>query len=78
MTSKLAIVFASALLSSAAFAAAPAFEEVDSDGNSAISAVEAAFVEGLDIASADTNGVGVLSRNVVKYSISICSVLPSR
>ncbi len=62
MKSKLAIVFASALFSSAAFAAAPAFEEVDTDGNGTISAAEASLVEGLDIASADANGDGVLSR----------------
>lgn len=46
----------------AALAAAPAFSEVDTDGNGAISAEEAAAVEGLDVAAADTNGDGSLDQ----------------
>ena len=62
MKRKLAIIFASALFSSAALAAAPAFEEVDSDNDGVISAAEAALVEGLDMTIADVNGDGMLSK----------------
>jgi hypothetical protein len=38
----------------------PAFEEVDANGDGVISAEEASAVEGLDIATADTNQDGVI------------------
>lgn len=40
----------------------PAFEEVDQNGDGAISEEEAQAVEGLDFASADTNQDGQLDR----------------
>jgi hypothetical protein len=39
----------------------PAFEEVDANGDGQISRQEAATIEGLDFASADTNQDGSLS-----------------
>jgi len=45
-----------------AFAAAPAFEKVDRNGDGMISRTEATSVEGLDFDAADQNGDGVLSR----------------
>jgi hypothetical protein len=40
----------------------PAFEEVDTNRDGAISGTEASIVEGLDLAAADTNQDGVLDR----------------
>lgn len=40
----------------------PAFEDVDTNGDGAISQEEAAAVEGLDFATADANQDGSLSR----------------
>jgi hypothetical protein len=40
----------------------PAFEEVDTNRDGAISGAEASIVEGLDLAAADTNQDGVLDR----------------
>ncbi|HEX9877749.1 MAG TPA: hypothetical protein VGC50_13940 [Gammaproteobacteria bacterium] len=40
----------------------PAFEDVDANGDGAISAEEAAAVEGLDFAAKDTDQSGSLSR----------------
>lgn len=40
----------------------PAFEEVDANADGQISQEEAAAIEGLDMAAADTNQDGVLSR----------------
>lgn len=50
------------LFSSAALAAPPAFEDIDRNKDGAITADEAASVEGLDMASADANGDGMLSK----------------
>jgi hypothetical protein len=40
----------------------PSFEDVDTNENGVVSESEAALVPGLDFASADLNGDGVLSR----------------
>jgi hypothetical protein len=40
----------------------PSFDDVDTNGDGAISASEAAAVEGLDFTSADANQDGALSR----------------
>ena len=40
----------------------PPFEQVDANGDGHISQAEAATVEGLDFATADTNQDGMLSR----------------
>lgn len=50
------------MLSGAAFAAPPAFEDVDTNGDGQISRAEAATIEGLDWTSADANGDGNLSK----------------
>jgi hypothetical protein len=50
------------LFSAGAVATAPTFEALDANQDGVISVDEAAVVEGLDIASADTDGDGVLSR----------------
>jgi hypothetical protein len=50
------------MFSGAALAAPPAFEDVDRNKDGAITADEAAGVEGLDMASADANGDGMLSK----------------
>jgi hypothetical protein len=50
-------------VSAAAFAHGQVpFEDADSNGDGQISADEAAAIEGLDLASADTNQDGVLDR----------------
>ncbi len=51
-----------AMFSGAALAAPPAFEEVDANGDGAISMAEASAVEGLDFRQADTNQDGALSK----------------
>lgn len=56
----LGIVFGMAGL---AFAAGPAFEEVDTNGDGMITPSEAASVEGLDFQKADQNDDGALSRS---------------
>ncbi|MCB1744512.1 MAG: hypothetical protein KDK91_29360 [Gammaproteobacteria bacterium] len=61
--SKLATLIGLGLISFGALAAAPAFEDVDANGDGMISATEAAAVEGLDLATADTNGDGSLSQD---------------
>ena len=58
---KIATMLALGLFSVGAMAVGPAFGDVDADGDGAISAEEASKVEGLDIATADTNGDGSLS-----------------
>lgn len=50
------------MFSGAALAAPPAFEDVDRNKDGAITPDEAAGVEGLDMASADANGDGMLSK----------------
>jgi len=50
------------MFSGVALAAPPAFEDVDRNKDGAITADEAAGVEGLDMASADANGDGMLSK----------------
>lgn len=50
------------MFSGAALAAPPAFEDVDRNKDGAITADEAAGVEGLDMAAADANGDGMLSK----------------
>lgn len=45
-----------------AFAAGPAFEDVDANGDGMISKQEAKVVEGLNFDEADTNDDGSLSR----------------
>lgn len=50
------------MFSGIASAAPPAFEDVDRNKDGAITADEAAGVEGLDMASADANGDGMLSK----------------
>lgn len=50
------------LFSGAALAAPPAFEDVDTNADGIITMEEAVRVEGLDLASADTNGDGQLSK----------------
>jgi len=59
----LTTLLALGMISGAAMAAAPAFEDVDMNKDGAITADEAASVEGLDMASADTNGDGMLSKD---------------
>jgi len=59
----LTTLLALGMFSGAALAAAPAFEDVDRNKDGAITADEAAGVEGLDMASADTNGDGMLSKD---------------
>lgn len=49
------------MFSGVALAAPPAFQDVDVNKDGAITADEAAGVEGLDMASADANGDGKLS-----------------
>ncbi|MEM7250575.1 MAG: hypothetical protein AAF493_04090 [Pseudomonadota bacterium] len=61
MKSKLLLV-AFLAASGTAFAAAPAFDDVDADKNGAISPSEALAVDGLDFAKADANGDGALDR----------------
>jgi hypothetical protein len=62
MTKYLYAGILAAVFSGALFAAPPAFEDVDTNGDGAISAQEAAAVEGLDFKQADTNQDGKLSK----------------
>ncbi len=62
MRGKVLLALVATAFAGSALAAAPAFEEVDADANGSISAEEAASVEGLDFATADTNGDGSLSK----------------
>jgi hypothetical protein len=62
MKRNMVTLLALGLFSVGAVAAAPAFEDLDANQDGVISADEATVVEGLDIASADTDGDGVLSR----------------
>ncbi len=55
-----------AMFAGSAYAAAPAFEEVDADGDGAVSAEEAAAVEGLDFEAADANADGSLDAEEYK------------
>jgi hypothetical protein len=48
----------------------PSFEDVDTNENGVISESEAALVPGLDFASADANGDGVLSRTEYDEAMS--------
>lgn len=50
------------LFSGVAFAAPPAFQDIDTNNDGVITLEEASKVEGLDMASADTNGDGQLSQ----------------
>lgn len=58
----LTALMALGMISGVALAAPPAFQDVDRNKDGAITADEAAAVEGLDMASADTNGDGMLSQ----------------
>lgn len=58
----LTALMALGMFSGVALAAPPAFQDVDRNKDGAITADEAAAVEGLDMASADTNGDGKLSQ----------------
>ena len=51
------------LFSGVALAAPPAFQDVDINKDGVITPDEAAGVEGLDMASSDTNGDGALSQD---------------
>lgn len=50
------------MFSGVAFAAPPAFEDVDTNKDGVITVEEVITVEGLDMATADTNGDGKLSK----------------
>lgn len=58
LTALMAVGFAASALAQGL----PAFEEVDANGDGTISADEASAIEGLDLATADTNQDGVLDR----------------
>ena len=62
MKNKLLLAAFIAAFSGVAFAAAPAFDDVDADKNGAISPSEALAVDGLDFAKADADGDGSLNR----------------
>jgi hypothetical protein len=62
----LALGFAGAALAQEA----PSFEEVDQNSDGMISQEEAASVEGLDFATADTNQDGSLDRNEYEQASS--------
>lgn len=62
----LALGFAGAALAQEA----PSFEEVDQNSDGMISQEEAASVEGLDFATADTNQDGSLDRNEYQQASS--------
>lgn len=54
---------------SASYAAAPAFNDLDKDHDGYLTRAEAASVEGLDFAKADTNRDGKLDR--AEYSAAV-------
>lgn len=63
MNSKLlTTVLALGFLGLASAQSAPAFEEVDTNGDGSIDRQEASVIEGIDFAAADTNQDGALSR----------------
>ncbi|MCH9673946.1 MAG: hypothetical protein K0U93_21090 [Gammaproteobacteria bacterium] len=62
MKSKLLCAAIVAAASGVAFAAAPAFDDVDADKNGAITPSEALAVDGLDFSKADVDGDGKLNR----------------
>jgi hypothetical protein len=62
MRNSLAVCLAAIGLSTAALAQAPAFEDVDTNGDGSIDRAEAAAVEGLDFDRADANQDGVIDR----------------
>lgn len=56
------LVFTIGFAGAAAAQGLPAFEEVDANSDGVISQAEAAAVEGLDFATADTNQDGMIDR----------------
>lgn len=62
MTMGMALGIALGMFSGAALAAPPAFEDVDRNKDGAITMEEAVKVEGLDMATADSNGDGKLTK----------------
>lgn len=58
----LTALIALGMFSGVALAAPPAFQDVDRNKDGAITADEAAAVEGLDMTSADANGDGKLTK----------------
>lgn len=58
----LTALMALGMFSGVALAAPPAFQDVDRNKDGAITADEAAAVEGLDMTSADANGDGKLTK----------------
>lgn len=65
------IAFAALILAgNVAFAAAPAFEDVDTNGDGVLSQEEAAAVEGLDFTAADTDQNGSLSKDEYEAATS--------
>jgi hypothetical protein len=55
-------VLASLAIAGAAYAAAPAFDDVDANNDGMLSKVEASVVKGLDFAKADLDKDGMLDR----------------
>ena len=70
MSRKLLAGLLLSLMAGAAFAAPPAFEDVDINGDGSISAEEAQTVEGLDFTAADTDGNGTLSPEEYKAAVA--------
>jgi len=62
MNGKMVAALILAAVAGSALAAAPAFEDVDTDTDGRITMDEAAAVEGLDFDAADTNGDNTLDR----------------
>jgi hypothetical protein len=56
------VLVTSLAIAGSAFAAAPAFDDVDANGDGMLSKVEASVVKGLDFAEADDNDDGMLDR----------------
>jgi Ca2+-binding EF-hand superfamily protein len=63
MNAKVSVTLLALGFAGSALAQAPAFEEVDQNSDGMISQEEAAAVEGLDFATADTNQDGSLDRS---------------